>query len=138
MSEFNKTRLYADIADRDDRIKELQAKVVELETQVRSISLSRDTLAAHVERLKSACTKAVEQVPEIACILGFAEATQMKATTILAERDAEVITQFAEKLVEVGSCESFTDPSESDFYFECGAILDFANEYASRVKAGKS
>lgn len=52
-----------------DLIEQQRARIAELE--------------ANVERLREACTKAVEQVPEVACILGFAKATQMKSRAIL-------------------------------------------------------
>lgn len=61
MSDFYKTRLYADIADRDDTIEQLQQRVGELEGERDSVcylndslSLENEQLNAHAEKIKNA------------------------------------------------------------------------------------
>lgn len=95
-----------------------------------------EALAAHVERLKDAALKPKGQrwrawLDNVKHILMDAPKTS------LAEHDAEVIKKFADSLVEVGNVPHITDDGETDSYFECGDILEYAEKYAQRVNDGE-
>lgn len=60
-----------------------------------------------------------------------------KPEASLADHDAEVVKKFAESLVEVGNVPHVTDGGETDSYFECGDILQYAENYAKRIKDGE-
>lgn len=118
--------------DAIEEMKQLQQRIVELELQVRSVSLSRDELASTVERLRLPMIEFIRK-----CDAGEARSkrsySEMKAAIEetpqqnLANRDAEVARKGYLAGIADRSCE----------YMDTQQVESSANEYADRVKRGE-
>lgn len=97
-----------------------------------------DTLKAHVERLREALAKCHDEHIDhyVSCddVKSALDATPQQS---LAEHDAELITKFIYKLVEIGNIDSLVNETTGDNYLYVGGILQFSNEYAKRIKDGE-
>ncbi|AIM40811.1 hypothetical protein PR08_gp54 [Idiomarinaceae phage Phi1M2-2] len=106
----------------------LTAQVVELETQVRSISLSRKELAAQVKNVKRILD---QNKNSLACrIEALQELELTGSTNSIAERDAQAIEYMCRQL-SIGV--EIKDQGMFDVIPLAAAL-----EYAERVKAGKA